>query len=346
MDEMKYTRAVVLIPAYKPDERLIALTKELLDNQLDVLLVDDGGQEAFAHIFEECRKLGAEVAVHAVNMGKGRALKTGINAAMLKWPDMAGIVTADADGQHTPKDILRLIDALREHPDKLVLGSRAFTGNVPKKSLWGNKITRTVYHLVSGVKVGDTQTGLRALPRCALAAMARIDGERYEYEMNVLLKLREMKIGVFEVPIETIYIDDNAGSHFNPVRDAIKIYMVIFKHLFTYIFSSGLSCVIDFAVYWLLLACGLHRAASNVIARVISSQVNYRMNKNIVFGKNGGKYSMVKYYALCVVQGALSTALVWWLPTVLPVSAGFVKIPVDVVLFVFSYMIQRDYVFR
>jgi len=128
-------RAVVLIPAYKPDERLIALTKELIDNKLDVLLVDDGGGETFRPIFDACRELGAEVAVHAVNMGKGRALKTGINAAMLKWQDMAGIVTADADGQHTPKDILRLIDALHQHPDKLVLGSRAFTGNVPKKSL-------------------------------------------------------------------------------------------------------------------------------------------------------------------------------------------------------------------
>ena len=142
MTETKYTRAVVLIPAYKPDERLIDLTRELIDNKLDVLLVDDGGKAAFAHIFDACRSLGAEVAVHAVNMGKGRALKTGINAALLRWPDMAGIVTADADGQHTPKDILRLIDALHEHPDKLVLGSRAFTGNVPKKSLWGNKITR------------------------------------------------------------------------------------------------------------------------------------------------------------------------------------------------------------
>ena len=345
MTDTKYTRAVVLIPAYKPDERLIDLTRELIDNKLDVLLVDDGGQEAFAHIFEACRELGAEVAVHAVNMGKGRALKTGINAALIKWPDMAGIVTADADGQHTPKDILRLIDALHAHPDKLVLGSRAFTGNVPKKSLWGNKITRAVYALVSGIKVGDTQTGLRALPRCALAAMARIDGERYEYEMNVLLKLREMNIGVFEVPIETIYINDNAGSHFNPVRDAIKIYSVIFKHMLAYIFSSGLSFIIDISLYWLLLAMGMHRAASNVIARVISSQVNYRMNKNIVFGRSGGKYSMVKYYALCIVQGAVSTALVWWLPTVLPVSAGFIKIPVDIVLFMLSYMIQRDYVF-
>ncbi|MBQ8617435.1 MAG: bifunctional glycosyltransferase family 2/GtrA family protein [Clostridia bacterium] len=346
MIETNKGRAVVLIPAYKPDERLIGLTRELRDNGLDVLLVDDGGQEAFAHIFEACRELGAEVAVHAVNMGKGRALKTGINAAMLKWPDMAGIVTADADGQHTPKDILRLIEALHAHPDKLVLGSRAFTGNVPKKSLWGNKITRTVYALVSGIRVGDTQTGLRALPASSLPAMARIDGERYEYEMNVLLKLRDMGLGVFEVPIETIYINDNAGSHFNPVRDAAKIYLVIFKHLLTYLFSSGFSTVVDWALFLLGRCFGLSLLVSYALARLVSSQVNYRINKTAVFGGRGGKYSMVKYYALCVVQGAIGAGLVEYLPHVIGIAGEWLKIPVDILLFMLSYMIQRDYVFK
>ena len=289
MTDTNKKRAVVLIPAYKPDERLIELTRELIvDNGLDVLLVDDGGQEKFAHIFEACKKLGAEVAVHAVNMGKGRALKTGINAAMLKWPDMAGIVTADADGQHTPKDILRLIDALHAHPDKLVLGSRAFTGNVPFKSLWGNRITRFVYALASGVKVGDTQTGLRALPVSSLPEMARIDGERYEYEMNVLLKLRDMGLGVF-----------------------------------------GFSALVSYA-----------------LARIVSSQVNYNLNKYTVFGGRGGKNSMVKYYVLCVAQGLLGAALVQLLPGVIPLSAAIIKIPVDLVLFMLSYFIQRDYVFN
>jgi len=338
-------KVVVLIPAYKPDERLIELTRELREKELRVMLVDDGGQEAFRHIFNACRELGAQVAVHAVNMGKGRALKTGINACLVEWPDLSGIVTADADGQHTPTDILRLIDAMDAHPDTLILGSRAFTGNVPKKSLWGNKITRTVYALVSGIRVGDTQTGLRGLPKCALEAMARIDGERYEYEMNVLLKLRDMNIGVFEVPIETIYIDDNAGSHFNPVRDAIKIYMVIFKHLFTYLFSSGFSFVVDYALFWLCLGFGLSGFVSYALARLVSSQVNYRLNKHTVFGGRGGKYSMVKYYALCVVQGAVGAGLVQFLPTVLPISAGVIKIPVDIILFMLSYVIQRDYVF-
>ena len=335
-------RVVVLIPAYKPDERLIHLTRELRDEKLDVLLVDDGGGEQYAQVFEQCRALGAEVAVHAVNQGKGRALKTGLNAAMLIWKDMAGVVTADADGQHTPRDILRIIEAMREHPNALVLGSREFTGEVPFKSRWGNRITRFVYALASGVHIGDTQTGLRGIPASAIPTMVTIDGERYEYEMNVLLKLRDMKLGVFEVPIETIYIDDNSGSHFNPVRDAIRIYAVIFK----YLYSSVTSFAVDYVLYyWLCLGFKIAPLLSYALARVVSSQVNYHLNKHTVFFGRGGKYSMVKYYALVVIQGLIGAGLVQFLPTVLPVSAAVIKIPVDLVLFGISYFIQRDFVF-
>ena len=339
----KQSGIIVLIPAYKPDARMVELVRELRDNHLDVMLVDDGGQEPYAPLFAQCRELGAEVAVHTVNLGKGRALKTGINAALLRWPELRAIVTADADGQHTPKDILRLIDAVDAHPNTLVLGSRKFTGDVPFKSRWGNRITRTVYGLASGVHIYDTQTGLRALPRCALDDMLRIDGERYEYEMNVLLKLRDMGLGVFEVPIETIYIDDNAGSHFNPVRDAFKIYMVIFK----YLFSSATSFVVDYALYWLCLrAFDLSALVSYALARLVSSQVNYHLNKHTVFGGRGGRSSMAKYYALCVVQGLLGAALVQVLPGVIPLSAAIIKIPVDLLLFTISYFIQRDFVFN
>lgn len=342
MDKTNTADIIVLIPAYKPDERLVALTRELRERGLEVMLVDDGGQEDYAAIFEQCRALGARVAVHAVNLGKGRALKTGINAALLAWPELQGIVTADADGQHTPTDIVRLIDALREHPDALVLGSRQFTGEVPFKSRWGNRITRFVYALASGVHVGDTQTGLRALPRRSLGEMLRIDGERYEYEMNVLLKLRDMKLTVFEVPIETIYIDDNAGSHFNPVRDAFRIYMVIFR----YLFSSVTSFAVDYLLYWMCL--GLLRLSplvSYALARLVSSQVNYHLNKHTVFSGRGGKHSMVKYYALAVAQGLVGAGLVQVLPQMLPISAAIIKIPVDLALFAVSYFIQRDFVF-
>ena len=216
-----------------------------------------------------------------------------------------------------------------------------FTGDVPFKSRWGNKITRFVYALASGVHVSDTQTGLRALPKESLEQMITIDGEKYEYEMNVLLKLRDMHLGVTEVPIETIYINDNAGSHFNPVRDALRIYMVIFK----YLFSSITSFAVDYLLYWLCLLLGFAPLISYALARIVSSQVNYHLNKHTVFSGRGGRYSMVKYYALAVVQGAIGAGLVQWLPNIIPIPASIIKIPVDIVLFCISYFIQRDFVF-
>lgn len=340
LDELK--KAVVLIPAYQPDERLIELTGKLLGEGFRVLLVDDGGKEKYAGIFDACRKLGAEVAVHAVNQGKGRALKTGINQALLLYKDLNCIITADSDGQHTVEDIIRVGEAALQHPDTLILGSREFTGEVPFKSRWGNRITRFVYRLASGIAVRDTQTGLRALPPSSLEQMIEIEGERYEYEMNVLLRLRDMNLGVYEVPIETIYINDNAGSHFNPVKDAIRIYKVIFR----YLFSSIASFVVDYVLYWLLLSLSLAPVLAYALARLVSSQVNYRLNRYTVFGGRGGKYAMVKYYALAIVQGVTGALLVQFLPTVLPVSAAVIKIPVDIILFVISFVIQRDFVFN
>ena len=340
LDELK--KAVVLIPAYQPDERLIELTRKLVEEGFRVLLVDDGGKEKYAGIFDDCRKLGAEVAVHAVNQGKGRALKTGINQALLLYKDLNCIITADSDGQHTVEDIIRVGEAALQHPDTLILGSREFTGEVPFKSRWGNRITRFVYRLASGIDVRDTQTGLRALPLSSLEKMIAIEGERYEYEMNVLLRLRDMNLGVYEVPIETIYINDNAGSHFNPVKDAIRIYKVIFR----YLFSSIASFVVDYVLYWLLLSLSLAPVLAYALARLVSSQVNYRLNRYTVFGGRGGKYAMVKYYALAIVQGVVGALLVQFLPTVLPVSAAVIKIPVDIILFVISFVIQRDFVFN
>jgi len=335
-------KAVILIPAYQPDYRLVDLTRELKEKGFRVLLVDDGGKEAFSDIFEECRVLGAEVAVHAVNQGKGRALKTGINQALLLWPDLSCIVTADSDGQHSVTDIMRVAEVAIEHPDTLILGSREFTGNVPFKSRWGNRITRWVYRLASGVSVRDTQTGLRALPLSALEYMIGIEGERYEYEMNVLLRLRDMNLAVHEVTIETIYINDNAGSHFNPVRDALRIYMVIFR----YLFSAIASFIVDYALYWLLLGMAVSPILSYALARLVSSQVNYRLNRYTVFSGRGGKYAMLKYYMLAAVQGLIGAGLVQFLPGIIPVSPAIIKIPVDIILFMISFVVQRDFVFN
>ncbi len=344
---------VVLIPAYKPDERLPQLVRRLRACGLDVLVVDDGGGQDFLAIFEQVVAAGAPVVRHAVNLGKGRALKTGLNEIQLRWPQATGVVTADADGQHTPEDIVKVCNAMEQHPDALIVGGRAFTGDVPFKSRAGNAITRVVYKLATGITIHDTQTGLRGIPAAAIGEMIRLPGERYEYEMNMLLKLRDLNLPAVEIPIETVYIDDNKGSHFNPLRDAFRIYMVIFR----YVFIALLSFAVDYGLYLLLLRwltplfAPLHighwtEAICYAGARVVSTLLNYTLNKHTVFGGRGGKSAIVRYYLLAATQmliGAGATQLVSMLGFVSPKIA---KIPVDIVLFFASYWVQREFVFR
>ncbi len=332
----------VLIPAYKPDPRMLTLCRELLAAGLSVLLVDDGGGENYLRLFEEAKAMGCHVARHAVNLGKGRALKTGINEALLTYPNIAGIVTADADGQHTVKDILRVMDVMRGAPGTMVTGARALKENVPIKSRLGNTITRYVYRFVTGIRCHDTQTGLRGIPADKLTEILRMPGERYEYEMTMLLRLRELDMPLKEVEIETIYIDDNKGSHFHPVKDAFRVYSVILRFLTSSILSFG----VDYGLYLLLLkGVGLVPWLCYGLARVASSLFNYTVNRAAVFGGRGGKASIVRYYALVIVQMAVGALLVDVLSQGVHISASWIKIPVDIVLFFISYIIQRDFVF-
>ena len=221
---------VILIPAYKPEDKLCTLVQALsAAGMTRVLIVDDGGGADYAAIFARCRQLGATIETHADNRGKGAALKSGIAAILRMWPDAPGIVTADADGQHAVANILDVCHALIARPDHLILGSRAFVGEVPFKSRFGNAITRQVYRLVTGKRIHDTQTGLRGMPMQAAREGLAYPGNRYEWEMEQLLHTR---LSIQEVPIQTIYENNNQGSHFSPVRDAARVYRVIFAAAF------------------------------------------------------------------------------------------------------------------
>ena len=346
------TQPIVLIPAYKPDDRLPQLIEALRAEGFPALVVDDGSGERFQPIFARCAELGALVLHHAVNLGKGRALKTGLNEILLRWPQTVGILTADADGQHTPGDIRKVSDALRAHPQTLILGARAFSGEVPWKSRVGNGLTRAIYRIATGIRVGDTQTGLRGIPRQAAAWMMSLPGERYEFEMNMLLKLRDMVLPVLEVPIETVYIDGNAGSHFHPLRDGARIYLVILR----YVGAALTSFCLDYGLYLVLLgllsrllsgpAAAWAVLVSYAIARVCSSLLNYTLNKHTVFGGHGGKSALVRYYLLAAAQLALGAWLTMRLSAATSLSEQIAKLPVDALLFCGSYFIQRDFVFR
>ena len=339
---------VVLIPAYKPDEKLLPLLRALSAQQryARLLVVDDGGGDAYAPIFAQAREIpGVAVVRHAVNLGKGRALKTGINEAMLLCPG-AAVVTADADGQHTPEDIARIADALEAAGDNaIVLGKRVFGKGTPAKSFLGNTITRFFFALSTGTRVYDTQTGLRGLPAALLPQMLRVPGERYEYEMNVLLQAPRDGAAFREVEIRTIYENNNAGSHFHPVRDAL----LVFTRILSFAASSLVCFGVDYLGYALLMEIrGLAPEMAYAGARVVSSILNFAINRNLVFRARGGALwkQALGYYALVLLVMLLGTLGVRLGTDVLHINSYVTKILVDVLLSAVSFLGQRLVIFR
>ena len=352
---MEKANVSVILPSYNPCEKLLDAVRGLISAGFDdIIIVDDGSREERQHFFAEAEVLDEVTIVHHdVNHGKGRALKTGYEFFLKNRPDRAGVVTTDDDGQHAPEDVMSC--ALRmEQCGDAVFGARDFSlPDVPPKSRFGNKMTSFVFRVFCGIKITDTQTGLRAFPRDYLKLMCEVGGERFEYETNVLLEMHREGLTFEELPIRTIYINSNNETHFNPLKDSLKIYAAIFK----FMLSSGLSSIIDIVMFTLLnlllpasMDGKLRVFIATFGARVVSSLFNFFANKTRVFKNSGSiKSTMAKYYALCVVQTGLSYLLVFLLSMAISAEHSFVqsliKIVVDVVLFFLSFGIQRDWVF-
>ena len=342
-------KPVVIIPALNPDGKLVALVGNLKKYNLQTIIVNDGSGKEYENIFEILKSVfQCDVCVHAQNMGKGASLKTGIQFAAVHYPDGAGYVTADADGQHAAEDILRVADVLEKNPDKLVLGTRDFNGqNIPFKSKWGNRITSLAFLLSTSKRCADTQTGLRGIPARYTDICLAVPGNRYEYEMNLLLAMARKKIPFLYESIDTIYLDENKSSHFHPVKDSLIIYLNIFK----FSLSSMLSAVADLSLFtvfahWIFGTGPAGLLAATVTARCMSGGLNYTFNKFWVFGsKKRGTGEAIKYFTLFCCQMMASWLLVASLST-LPLNLTMIKMLVDVTLFFISYMIQKRYVFQ
>ena len=340
---MNYENIAVLIPAYKPDRRLNQLVDDLLNAGFNnLVVVDDGGQEPYREIFNDLEGK-ATVLVHEVNRGKGAALKTGL--AHIMQTSGIGVVTADADGQHTPADIARIADELIAKPDALVLGVRD-KSQMPPRSKVGNTLTCGVFGLTTGLWITDTQTGLRGLPAASLASFSTLEGDRYEYEMNMLIDAAKRHIPVVEVTIDTIYIDNNSGSHFNAVKDGLRIYSLLFRQVGKFMGSSLLAGVVDYIIFFLLcLFIKNSTLIPIIIARAISSFVNYLVNREMVFKAKNCHGSFVRYYLLVAVIAAAS-----WLGIkllgMLNIGRLIAKPIVDVLLFIVSYRVQNKIVFK
>lgn len=383
--DIRYSDVTVVLPSYKPDDNLLRCVEGLKDAGFtDIIVVDDGGGADYNKYFDRVRDTsGCTVLVHEKNRGKGAALKTAFSW-YLENRDGVGVITVDGDGQHRPADIVACAEGLCRE-DCVILGCRDFSSSdIPKRSSFGNKVSSFIFKAFVGMKLSDTQTGLRAIPKSCLCDFLRVKGERYEYETNMLLYMKRNEIAYKEISIETIYVDDNATSHFRPIKDSVRIYSLIFKHLFTSTFilflgNSMICYLFDMLMFvlldWLLspidafaaVAGGVLLAVTTYgIPRILSSLLNYCFNR-LIFKRQGGSVlkTMLKYYLLVAFNLAVGSITVYLISMLLlnfdmvvefcqkipgdspsTVLKSMVKIVVDALLYICSYNVQKHLIFK
>ena len=351
----------VVLPSLNPDEKLLAVIDGLLEYGFtDIILVNDGSAPENLHYFETAAT-HPEVHLlhHEVNRGKGAALKTAFSWFLANRPDAVGVVTVDGDNQHHGEDT-RACALHMQQTGRLTLGVRDFSqSDVPLRSRSGNRITSAVFKIFVGMTISDTQTGLRAIPRANLEILNNVWGDRFEYETNMLLALKENGIPFDEVKIRTVYIEENKSSHFHPIRDSWRIYKLILSHFFKYTASSLFSSVLDTGLY-VLLAWALHGLLNDpwltifsvAVARVVSSLANFFMNQKLVFNSKlaTGK-SLVRYFVLAIVIFIAQLVLTYGVYLLFAIqetqiiTRGIVYVAVMTALFFVSFLAQQRWVF-
>lgn len=226
----------IVLPSLDPDRKFLGVVNELVEEGFaHIVIVDDGSDAEHQHFFETAAEhTVCHVLHHPVNRGKGRALKTAFHYIMENLPEVRGVITIDGDGQHLTKDIIACGERMLREEDNVVLGCRDFDApGVPPRSVAGNKSTNRLFRVFCGIRISDTQTGLRAIPAKYLPAFCRIDGERFEYETNMLLQMKRMGIAFSEQKIETVYDPEDYSSHYNAVKDSLRIAKIMAKFLLT-----------------------------------------------------------------------------------------------------------------
>ena len=341
-----YMDYVIVIPAYNPGKVLLEVVDRIIEAipKVDVVLVDDGSEEQYKSIFEELsHKEQVFLVTHVVNQGKGQALKTGFEFVLQHFADAKAVITADADGQHSIEAICTMTDNF-SGDETIVLGRRNFTNmdiDIPLRSKFGNKLTQWVFNHLCGIGNSDTQIGLRLIPVEILPEFLKLKGMRYEYETNCLLWCKENGVAIKEVDIDTIYENGNESSHFNPLKDSLKIYSIILK----YICSSLLATVIDYSVFIVLSNFVENVFVLTYAGRSASTVVNFLVNKKVVFKSKGDNvWQAMKYIMLVILSGTLSSVGVSFLKH-FGLTLVLSKVIVETILFFFNFICQKNFVF-
>jgi putative flippase GtrA len=351
-------KSIILIPAYKPDKKILSNIVEQLTSfdVAKIIIVDDGSGPAFKSVFEHVKTFPQTIVLsHQINLGKGAALRTGFSHIMESSMQCQSVITVDADGQHLPEDVGQIIQSVNKHPDSLLLGVRGFKGNIPFRSLLGNKVTHMIFRGFVGKNISDTQTGLRAIPYSLLNDMMALKADRYAYELEMLLTLIQKGVPIKEIPITTVYEDNNSSSSFKPVSDSIMIYKTLllwwfafrFKQMLKYSISGILSTIADFGVYILLinLSCGF--VVASIVARILSVIIHFSTNKYFTFSHRDvpDLQEMLKYLFVVAFNLISSIVLIYIFITYLSAGEVFAKVAAQMILFLTTYALLNGFVF-
>lgn len=345
----------ILMPAYRPEPVMVEYLKKLRD-QWDglILLIDDGSGPDYREQFQAAERLGAVVCRQEKNRGKGAAIKLGLTWCQEHRPELSGVVTVDCDGQHSLEDVEKVLAAMDRNPGSLILGCRSFGEGTPVRSQIGNRMTSAAMRIFYGISLEDTQTGLRGLPASWFPGLLSLSGERYEYELNMLIAARREGIPMATVPIRTVYFNENEGSHYRTVRDSLRIMQAICRGLIQYGLSSALSALVDVSIYAVLVKFVFVGALLSeriflaaVIGRILSSVVNYNCNRQLPYVQNRRLFpTFVRYYTLWSIQLFSSFGLVWLGCRYLGIDELTAKLAADLLLAAVSYQVQLHWVFR
>ncbi len=334
-----------VIPSYNPDYHLVEVVKNIREwSNLPIFIVDDGSKEDTKRFFQEIEEINYEdviVLKHAINMGKGAALKTVFNYILVNYPDIKGVVTLDSDGQHSIKDCLRVLEVLKDKNAPLVLGYREFSKDIPFRSYIGNNISKFIYKIVLGRDFKDTQTGLRGLNRDFMKECLKIKSNRFEFETEQLAIAANRNLDIIEIPIETIYIENNRASSFRPLVDSFKIYFVLFRYGIT----SIITAITDFVVFLIALDLGVSIFWANILARTVSIGVQYFLIGKYVFFSKASLKSFILFSIYVYVMGIVSASTQVLLVKDFNTPVVPTKIIVEGLLFFVNFAFLRLFIF-
>ena len=336
----------ILIPTLNPKANLVDLVSSLSKFEWrEIVIINDGSLSESKPYFEKLAGIKhLKIIHHSKNQGKGSALKTGIKYLSEKNKKIDGLITADSDGQHLVEDILKVANSSLQRENDVIFGVRSFKKDTPLRSKFGNNLTKKLIYLFNGISIDDSQTGLRYLPFSIFENLLELPGNKYEFELECLFLIKSLGYNITQIQIETVYIDNNSSSHFRPLIDSARIFLVFIKFSFSSLLSFGLD--IAFFAFFLSFLDSVFNAT--IMARVISGIFNFTINKNFVFQAaktNKIWKESIGYFilwAFLAITSGITVSLSQIITTHMIIPF---KILIDMILFLVAFYVQKNYIF-